>query len=297
MARDTLALVMRVLLTGGNGQLARDLRRVLASHEVVALGHAGLDVADADAVAAAFDEHQPEAVVHCAALTDTARCEREPEIAHAINVQGTGNVAKAASSHGAMLLAVSTNEVFDGTKRTPYVESDPPRALNAYAASKLEGELRAMLVDPDVRIVRTSWLYGDGGNNFIEKVLAAAREDRPLSFVTDEVATPTSTLDLAEALAAIIDREAPPGVYHLTNEGEASRYEWAVEILRLGGFGGREITHSTTAELRANGYSGPVKPPYSVLANTAARALGVTLRPWQEAVAAYFERARVAADG
>jgi dTDP-4-dehydrorhamnose reductase len=177
------------------------------------------------------------------------------------------------------------------------VESDTPRALNAYAASKLEGELRAMLVDPDVRIVRTSWLYGDGGNNFVEKVLAAARQGRTLSFVSDEIATPTSTRDLAAAIAQMIERSAPPGVYHLVNEGEASRYDWAREILRLGGLSAAPIEAVTTAQLRANGFAGPQKPPYSVLANTRARALDIVLQPWQDALAAYFERARVATDG
>jgi dTDP-4-dehydrorhamnose reductase len=287
---------MRILITGGTGQLGRALRAALATHDVTAPGHAELDVTDAAAVEAAFNAHRPQAVVHCAALTDTTRCERDPQLAHAVNVTGTGNVAKAAARTGAVLIAVSTNEVFDGTKGAPYVESDATHAANAYGASKLEGELRATLVDPDVRIVRTSWLYGDGGTNFVAKALAAAREGRPLRFVTDEITTPTSTRDLADAIRTLIERDAPPGVYHLANDGEASRYDWARAILEQAGLN-VPIEAVTTAELRAHGYDGPAKPPYSVLANTRACDLGITLRPWRDALAAHFERVRVSADG
>jgi dTDP-4-dehydrorhamnose reductase len=128
-------------------------------------------------------------------------------------------------------------------------------------------------------------------------VLAAAREGRALSFVSDEIATPTSTRDVAGAVAQMIERTVPPGVYHLVNDGEASRYDWAREILRLGGMGDVAVQAVTTPELRANGYAGPEKPPYSVLANTRARALGIVLRPWREALAAYFERAKVRTNG
>jgi dTDP-4-dehydrorhamnose reductase len=145
--------------------------------------------------------------------------------------------------------------------------------------------------------VRTSWLYGDGGNNFIEKVLTAARQGRKLSFVSDEIATPTSTLDLAEAILMMIDAAAPPGVYHLVNEGEASRYEWARAVLRLEELEDRPIEAVTTASLRAGGYTGPKKPPHSTLANTRASALGIRLRRWESALEAYFERAKTSAGG
>jgi dTDP-4-dehydrorhamnose reductase len=234
--------------------------------------------------------------VHAAALTDTARCEREPEAARAINATGTENVARACQRMGARLIAVSTNEVFNGEKRAPYAESDVARAINAYGQSKLEGERLAAAASRDTLIVRTSWLYGDGGNNFIEKVRAAAQSSRTLSFVTDEIASPTAAADLADAIHALIERSAPPGIYHLANEGEASRCDWASEILRLSGID-VPIEAVTTEQLRAGGYAGPRKPAYSALANTRARALGITLARWRDALAAYFERARVAADG
>ncbi len=287
---------MRILITGGHGQLGQSLIRALSAHDVSALSHAELDVADARSVEQAFGRHDPEAVVHTAALTDTARCEREPDAAHAINAAGTENVARACARTGARLVAVSTNEVFDGEKRTPYAEGDVARAVNAYGQSKLEGERLAAAACPDTLIARTSWLYGDGGNNFIEKVRSAAQSGRKLSFVTDEIASPTATADLADAIRALIERAAPAGIYHLANDGEASRYDWAREMLRLSGID-VPIEAVTTEQLRAGGYAGPRKPAYSVLANTRASALGITLAPWRDALAAYFERARVAADG
>jgi dTDP-4-dehydrorhamnose reductase len=290
---------MGILISGADGQLGQALQRELAAHDVAALKRADLDVTDAAAVDAAIDRHRPEAVIHTAALTDTARCEREPELAAAVNAASAGHIAAACARIGARCIAVSTNEVFDGAKRTPYLESDAAHAVNAYGASKLEGERLALAACATTLIVRTSWLYGDGGGNFnfIEKVLSAARAGRALSFVTDEIATPTSAADLAQAIRALIERDAPPGVYHLANEGEASRYDWAREILRLAVMGDLAVTAVTMEQLRAGGYAGPVKPPYSVLANTRARALGIVLPPWQAALAAYFERARIAADG
>jgi dTDP-4-dehydrorhamnose reductase len=194
------------------------------------------------------------------------------------------------------MVQISTNEVFGGDKREPYREDEPARPLNAYAVSKLDGEILAAASCPDTMIVRTSWLYGEGYVNFVDKVLAAVDAGRALSFVTDEIATPTATDDVARALAVLIEKQASPGVYHLANEGEASRYEWAVEILREAGSPDVAISATTTAELRANGYEGPTKPTYSVLANTRAVALGVRLAPWRDALAAYFERNAAAAD-
>lgn len=285
---------MKILITGAGGQLGRSLRRAFAGDDVVALGHSDLDITDATAVLAAVREAAPDAVIHCAALTDTNRCEREPGLARAVNGIGAENVARACRAAGARLALISTNEVFAGAKREPYAETDAAGPLNAYAISKLDGEVLAAAACPDTLVVRVAWLYGDGYVNFNEKVLAAAREGRALSFVTDEVATPTSTEDVAVALRALLTQGAPAGIYHLVNTGEASRYDWAVEILRLGGIDA-PVAAVTTPELRAQGYAGPVKPPYSVLANTRAAALGVTLRPWREALAAYFERARAAA--
>lgn len=288
---------MNILITGAHGQLGRSLQPALRKHTLIAFSHATLDVTDGPAVDAAITGHRPDAVVHCAALTDTARCERDPEAAQAVNAQGADKVARACARAGARLIAVSTNEVFDGEAAAPYEEDAPAHAINAYGASKLEGERLAAAACADTLIVRTSWLYGEAGNNFVEKVRTAARAGGPLRFVADEIATPTCSTDLASAIAGLIEKGAPAGVYHLVNEGEASRYDWAIEALRLSGLSGVHVERVTTAELRAGGYEGPRKPPYSVLANTRARALGITLRPWRDALADYCAHPRVAADG
>jgi dTDP-4-dehydrorhamnose reductase len=287
---------MRILVTGGNGQLGRSLQRAFASHDVLAPGRDELDVTDVPSVEAAFDRHRPTVVVHTAALTDTARCERDPAAARTVNGLGSEHVARACQRAHARLLAISTNEVYDGTKGTPYREDDPTGPLNAYGISKLDGEWLAAAACADTLIVRTSWLYGDGANNFIEKVRSAASSARKLSFVTDEIAAPTATEDLAIAIRALVEGAAPAGVYHLANSGEASRYDWASVILRESGMSEVPVERVTTAQIRAGGYDGPVKPANSTLANTRALALGVTMDSWEDALAAYFARARATSD-
>ena len=288
---------MKILITGASGQLGRALQRALTAHDVVAVGHA-TDVREA--ASSFYDGSPPEVIIHAAALTNTQRCEHEPQNAYEVNGRFVGRVAEYARDWGARLVAVSTNEVFSGATHAPYGEDAETGPVNVYGASKLLGERLAVgaAAQPSSYIVRTAWLYGDSPDNFVAKVLSAARAGEPMRFVTDEIATPTYADDLAAAILQLIELpDAPAGIYHLTNEGEASRYEWARQIVRLGGLGESRVEPVTTAELWAGGYDGPRKPPYSVLANTRARALGITLRPWREALAAYFEHAPVAADG
>ena len=279
---------MRILITGRDGQLGRDLQAALAGHEVRAVPHSDLDVTDADAVAAAIAAFRPEVALHAAALTDTTRCEREPEVAHAVNALGARNVAVACANAGAAIVYVSTNEVFDGAKAEPYLESDEPRPINAYGRSKLAGERMVQEALAAHYIVRTAWLYGRGGNHFVAKILRAA-EGGELTGVTDEIATPTWARDLAPAIARLIKTQRY-GVYHLTNVGQASRYEWVREILRLAGKSDVRLRPVTTAAFRASlppDAVAPDKPPYSALRNQAAAALGIELRPWQEALREY----------
>lgn len=286
---------MRIFITGGEGQLGRALRLAFDAHQFVVPKESALDVTDGEAVQATIGDARPDTVIHCAALTDTAQCEREPELAHAVNAIGAENVARACARAHARLVAVSTNEVFDGSARDAYQERDLPRPLNAYGASKLAGEQRAATACRDTLIVRTAWLYGAGGEHFPAKVLRAASVGGPLRFVIDEIASPTSAVDLALAIRALLERSAGAGVYHLTNDGEASRYTWAQEILRLAHIDA-PVEAITTSVLRASGYEGPEKPSYSVLANTRARGLGIVMRGWREALAEYFARAGALAD-
>ncbi len=274
---------MRILITGANGQLGRALVGLLADDDVVAPGHAELDITDAGAVKKALAEARPEVVVHAAAWTDTAGCERDPERAMLVNGRGAGIVAEACREAGAAMVYVSSNEVFDGEKGAPYDEDDATHAVNAYAASKLEGERQVAAALEERYIVRASWLFGPGRVSFPEKILQAAQRDGKLRAVTDEIASPTWTLDLAEAISKLVRTQAY-GVYHFSNSGWCSRLEWAAEILRLAGMSGVLIEPATMAE-----FGLPYrKPPFTALANNNGARLGITLRPWQEALADHF---------
>jgi len=281
-----------VLITGGRGQLGRELQRAFLSEaeppEVLALDLPELDVTDADAVERAIRQAKPDLVIHAAALTDTSLCEEDAALAMRVNAQGSLHVAEACRRAGAAMVYVSTNEVFDGARGEPYGESDEPNPINAYGRSKLEGERFVQGTLPRHYIVRTSWLYAEGGDNFPAKVLRLAQGHAELSMVTDEVATPTWARDLAPAIIrlAALRASAQPayGIYHLTNAGWCSRYEWAAEVLRLAGRADVTLRPITSAD-----YSGgPPKPPFSALRNEAAARLGITLRAWQEALGEYF---------
>lgn len=279
---------MKVLITGGHGQLGRAVLSALAADEVTAVGHSDLDITDPQQVSAVISHYDPEVVVHAAAWTDTAGCERDPERALHVNGEGAGIVAEACRASGATMLYVSTNEVFDGEKSEPYTEDDAPNPINVYGRSKLEGERRVQSALDEPCVVRTSWLYGPGRDSFPEKILAAARQQNALRLVTDEVASPTWTVDLAQAIAVLAHKGAP-GIYHLTNVGACSRKEWAEEIVRLAGLNDVSIEATTQSDFGA-----PFrKPPFSALSNTNAARLGVRLRPWQEALADHFHRAKV----
>jgi len=276
---------MRILITGGRGQLGRALQTALEGDDVIALGHAELDVTDRKPVREALKRLRLHTVIHSAAWTDTAGCEDDPGRAMRENAEAPGLVADACRESGASMLYISSNEVFDGEKGAPYLEDDTPNPINAYGRSKLEGELRVRAALERHCVVRTSWLYGPGRVSFPEKILRAARERGSLRLVTDEVASPTWTIDLAKAIAGLL-RKGALGVFHLTNTGSCSRKQWAEEILRLAAENA-SVEPATQAEFGA-----PFrKPPFSALANVNAFRLGIGLRPWQEALAEYMRSA------
>jgi dTDP-4-dehydrorhamnose reductase len=273
---------MRILVTGADGQLGVELVRALAAHgELIPSTLADLDIThprSADKVAAL----RPEWVVHAAAATDVDGCEREPEHAMAVNAEGTRRVAEGCRRAGAGLVYLSTDYVFDGGKGSPYAEWDHPAPLNVYGRSKLEGEQATRNVAPHWTIVRTAWLYGIHGRNFVKTILAQIAAKEPLRVVKDQVGSPTYAGDLAEAIALLLSR-GRRGVYHVTNGGSCSWYEFAQEILRLAGHDSSTVTPITSAELDRPAR----RPAYSVLENAAWNAAGFPpLRPWREALAA-----------
>ena len=273
---------MRIVITGANGQLGKAMQQALGEADLALIDLPEWDITAPQSVLAMADL-KPEAVVHCAAMTDVDGCARDPDLAYRINAFGTQNVALACQRVGAALIHISTNEVFDGMAREAYREFDPPRAINAYGASKLAAEQIAARLLHKLYMVRISWLFAPGGNNFVSKILAAADKHGQLQVVTDEVANPTYAPDLATAIARLM-RTQHYGIYHLVNEGYCSRYEFALEIMRQSGH-----THVPVIPITSDQFQrASTPPPFAPLRNSVGAALGITLRPWQTALADYL---------
>ncbi len=271
---------MKVLVTGSAGQLGRDVVAVLERDESIEPFAADALVDDPVAIASSVDAVGPDVVIHCAAMTDVDRCERDPERARAVNATGTQNVARAAAAAGAHLVYVSTDYVFDGRSWRPYTETDEPNPISVYGATKLAGE-RAC--PPEATVVRTSWLSGVHGANFVTAILRLADSPGELRIVDDQRGSPTCTADLADALVALA-RDRRPGCFHVTNAGDASRYELAREVVaRSGGDPGR-VRPIATAELDPPRPA--ARPAYSVLDNSTFVAAGYKALPdWRDGLA------------
>ena len=275
---------MRIIITGATGQVGRALQKVLAGQGLNILDTPRFDVAD-PAVVQQLAELRPELIIHSAAMTNVDGCARDPDLAFKVNAFGAQNVAHACLRCNAEMVYISTNEVFDGRAEQPYHEEDRPNPINPYASSKRAGEqMAARYLKTGLYIVRTAWVFSPGGHNFPAKIIAAADAGKPLRVVADEVGNPTYAPDLAQAIAQLIETGVY-GLYHFTNAGYCSRYDFAKEILRLSGREHIPIEPITLAE-----YPRPsTVPPFTPLANTKGAELGIELRPWQEALAAYFE--------
>lgn len=283
---------MKILVTGAAGRLGGKLVEVLKTggHSVTGTDIVGsdvtpLDITDFKATQEFIGDLKPDMVLHPAAWTDVDGCAHEPEKAILINGFGAQNVAVAAAQIGAGILYVSSNEVFDGKSGLPYGEYDVTNPLNPYAYSKWVGERAVLNVNPKHYLVRTSWLFAHGGKNFIQTILNAAQAGKQLRVVSDEVANPTYNDDLAEAITRLIE-SGRYGIYHLVNEGACSRYEFARYFLDKAGYQTTPVDKIYSRE-----WSRPSVPPtYSSLSNLAARSLGITLRPWREAVDAFLKK-------
>jgi dTDP-4-dehydrorhamnose reductase len=275
--------------------LGRALSRVLsqAEGECRPYPSSALDVTDRRAVEEELRRERPDWVVHAAAFTRVDDCEGEQERAMAVNAEGTRHVAEAASAVEARVLYVSTDYVFDGLKGAPYTEEDEPAPLNVYGRSKLEGEraLREALPDGRWVIVRSAWLYGEGGRNFVDRILEQAEDGRPLTVVDDQVGNPTWTVEVARAIQVIVEKQLA-GIYHVVSGGSASWFEVAKEILHLTGCDvPLRPTTSEALELPAK------RPVYSVLdTGKFQRDTAVVPEPWQGALEAYLSERRLVAE-
>ena len=275
---------MKLLITGSGGMLGTDVGACArgTGHEVTGFARADLDITDAAAVSDAIGRARPDVAINCAAWTDVDGAEASPEAALRANGAGAGNVARAAAACGAWTIHVSSDYVFDGTKREPYVESDAVAPLSEYGRSKLEGELSVAQEAPDTHtIVRSAWLYGVAGRCFPATILRAAKERDELTVVDDQVGCPTFTGDLAQALVELAVRRAR-GVLHVAAAGQCSWFQFAQEIVERAGLE-CEVSPGRTADL---GRPAP-RPAYSVL-RTERASEAPALPDWREGLARYM---------
>lgn len=273
---------VRYLITGANGMLGRDVQSALVGREVTALGRSDLDVTDAAAVASTVRGH--DVVINCSAYTKVDDAESHEEAAYAVNATGAANLAQAAAATGARLVQLSTDYVFNGSGTEPYDESTPRDPISAYGRTKAAGERLALEANPDATyIVRTAWLYGAHGPNFAATMLSLASSKETWSVVDDQVGQPTWTADLAEQIIDLLDAEAPAGIYHGTNSGRATWFEFARAVLAECGLDPERITPTDSSA-----FVRPApRPSFSVLGHDAWSAAGLApMRHWRDALAA-----------
>jgi len=280
------------LVLGANGMLGRDLMKVLhsslPSDQVVGWDIEEIDIQKKDESVTKIEKVRPEIVIHIAAYTDVDGCELNKEKAFSVNGEGTKHVALAASECNAKMVYLSTDYVFDGDKREPYVESDAPHPLSVYGHSKLQGEQYVQTFVKDFLIVRTQWLYGPFGKNFVSSVLRQAREKNTLSIVDDQTGSPTYTVDLSRAISSLIQSDAQ-GIFHVANSGLCTWYTLGQTVLKLSGLSRVKVIPISSRELGRPA----VRPSYSVLGcQKFQEETGLTMRPWSEALKDFLSKDR-----
>lgn len=282
---------MRILLIGASGQLGSELLRQNPGHEIVAPGREVLDLTRPDEAVALIERLRPEVVINCAAFHNVPKCEDEPAQAFLINFVAVRELAMACAACGIRFVTFSSDYVFGGERATPWLESDQPSPLQIYGMTRLAGEYAALAAKPESAVViRTCGLYGltgarSKGGNFVDMRVAEALRGQSIEMACEQRVIPTAAADLAQAAYQLIGHPPlQPGIYHLVNEGACSWYEFTCEIVRLIGASVKVLP------VDRGGRTGAMRRPlYSVLANTRARAMGIVLRPWQSALAAYLK--------
>ena len=277
-----------ILVVGARGMLGRDLMGILnasfSGDQVIGWDIEEIDIRKEDESVAKIEKLRPEIVIHIAAYTDVDGCELDKEKAFAVNAEGTRHVALAASRCRAKMVYLSTDYVFDGDKREPYSESDSPRPLNVYGDSKFKGEQYVQELVKDFLVIRTQWLYGPFGKNFVDSILRQAREKKALSIVNDQTGSPTYTVDLAKAISGLIQFGAR-GIFHVANSDPCTWYGFGQAILKLSGVNQVRVIPISSKELGRPA----ARPSYSVLnCQKLKKETGLTMRPWSEALKDYL---------
>jgi dTDP-4-dehydrorhamnose reductase len=281
-----------ILVIGAKGMLGRDLMGVLLSSlpndEVIGWDIEEIDIQKEEDTVFKIEKLRPDIMVHIAAYTDVDGCELNEEKAFAVNAEGTKHVALTASRCQAKMIYLSTDYVFDGNKREPYLESDSPHPLNVYGRSKWKGEQYVQELVKDPLIVRTQWLFGRYGKNFVTSILRQAGEKKVLSIVNDQIGSPTYTVDLAKAISALIQFDAS-GIFHVANSDLCTWYTFGQAILKLSGMDKVRAIPISSKELGRPA----IRPSYSVLnCQKLKKKTGLTLRPWSEALKEYLSTYR-----
>ena len=283
----------RILVIGAKGMLGKDLVKILRTSsavgqdmgwEVLEWDIDEIDIQEEDSTVTQIENIRPDVVINLAAYTDVDGCESQEEKAFAVNAEGMRHVALGALRCHAKVVYLSTDYIFDGKKREPYLEDDPPHPLSVYGRSKLKGERYLRDMVEDAVVVRTQWLYGKYGKNFVTSILRQGREKKVLSIVDDQVGSPTYTIDLSRAISVLIQRGLR-GVFHVANSDRCTWYAFGQEILKLSGMGGVKVVPISSEELGRPA----IRPSYSVLSTEKLkRETGVSLRPWAEALKEYL---------
>jgi dTDP-4-dehydrorhamnose reductase len=276
----------RYLIAGAAGMLGRDLQSALAGREVTALGRADLDVTDLSAVTDAAAGH--DVIINASAYTKVDDAESHEDVAFAVNAVGARNLAAAASANQARLVQVSTDYVFNGSATTPYTENTPRDPISAYGRTKGAGEQFVLAENPERSfIVRTAWLYGAHGPNFATTMLRLAGSHETVSVVNDQLGQPTWTADLADQIVTLLDSDAPAGIYHGTNSGVATWYDFARAVFAAAGLDPERVKPTDSSQ-----FVRPApRPSYSVLGHDAWKLAGLApMRDWNSAFAAAVQQ-------
>ena len=281
---------MRILITGCNGQLGNEmqlLEKTNPQHTYFNTDVAELDITDQQAVETFVSENEIEGIVNCAAYTAVDKAEDNQELCRLLNTVAPGCLAAAVGKRGGWIIQVSTDYVFDGTKHTPYVETDPVCPNSVYGSTKLDGEESVLKACQNSMIIRTAWLYSTFGNNFVKTMIRLGQEKPELGVIFDQIGTPTYARDLAVAIFAAINQGVKPGIYHFSNEGVISWYDFTKAIHRIAGIKGCHVRPLHTEE-----YPTPAaRPHYSVLDKTKIKqTYGIEVPYWEESLEECIEQ-------